>query len=98
MATFPSVFLKTRGLHYFYSVSYLYFGAMATVSVVLVGLLVSYVKGEMIQTAGTRKLLMHDDVSFRNSLLHSKKKKKRKFNCSVAERLNLLLNFAPCVI
>lgn len=41
----PSVNL--RGLHYFYSVSYLYFGAMATSSVVVVGLIVSYVYGEM---------------------------------------------------
>uniref|UniRef100_A0A8C6T4K1 Solute carrier family 5 member 5 n=1 Tax=Neogobius melanostomus TaxID=47308 RepID=A0A8C6T4K1_9GOBI len=34
-----------RGLHNFYSVSYLYFGAMATSSVVLVGLVVSYATG-----------------------------------------------------
>uniref|UniRef100_A0A674PHM3 Solute carrier family 5 member 5 n=1 Tax=Takifugu rubripes TaxID=31033 RepID=A0A674PHM3_TAKRU len=33
------------GLHYFYSVSYLYFGAIATSSVVVVGLIVSYVYG-----------------------------------------------------
>lgn len=39
--------LNYRGLHYFYSVSYLYFGAMATSTVVLVGLVVSYVNGEM---------------------------------------------------
>uniref|UniRef100_A0A674N8D1 Solute carrier family 5 member 5 n=1 Tax=Takifugu rubripes TaxID=31033 RepID=A0A674N8D1_TAKRU len=39
--------LNLRGLHYFYSVSYLYFGAIATSSVVVVGLIVSYVYGEM---------------------------------------------------
>ncbi|XP_028299390.1 sodium/iodide cotransporter isoform X3 [Gouania willdenowi] len=33
------------GLHNFYSMSYLYFGAMATSSVVLVGLIVSYITG-----------------------------------------------------
>uniref|UniRef100_A0A673AC22 Solute carrier family 5 member 5 n=1 Tax=Sphaeramia orbicularis TaxID=375764 RepID=A0A673AC22_9TELE len=33
------------GLHNFYSMSYLYFGAMATSSVILVGLIVSYVTG-----------------------------------------------------
>lgn len=33
------------GLHNFYSVSYLYFGAMATSAVVLVGLIVSYATG-----------------------------------------------------
>ncbi|XP_073332570.1 sodium/iodide cotransporter [Pagrus major] len=33
------------GLHNFYSMSYLYFGAMATSSVVLVGLIVSYATG-----------------------------------------------------
>lgn len=41
----PSV--NSRGLQYFYSFSYLYFGAMATTTVVLVGLVVSYVNGEM---------------------------------------------------
>lgn len=39
--------LNLRGLHYFYSISYLYFGAIATSSVVVVGLIVSYVYGEM---------------------------------------------------
>uniref|UniRef100_A0A667X7H6 Solute carrier family 5 member 5 n=1 Tax=Myripristis murdjan TaxID=586833 RepID=A0A667X7H6_9TELE len=34
-----------RGLHSFYSMSYLYFGAVATSSVVLVGLIVSYLTG-----------------------------------------------------
>uniref|UniRef100_A0A8C5DE94 Sodium/iodide cotransporter n=1 Tax=Gouania willdenowi TaxID=441366 RepID=A0A8C5DE94_GOUWI len=34
------------GLHNFYSMSYLYFGAMATSSVVLVGLIVSYITGK----------------------------------------------------
>uniref|UniRef100_A0A673ABF5 Solute carrier family 5 member 5 n=1 Tax=Sphaeramia orbicularis TaxID=375764 RepID=A0A673ABF5_9TELE len=34
------------GLHNFYSMSYLYFGAMATSSVILVGLIVSYVTGK----------------------------------------------------
>lgn len=38
--------LNLRGLHYFYSISYLYFGAMATSSVVVVGLIVSYMHGE----------------------------------------------------
>uniref|UniRef100_A0A8C6T536 Solute carrier family 5 member 5 n=1 Tax=Neogobius melanostomus TaxID=47308 RepID=A0A8C6T536_9GOBI len=37
-----------RGLHNFYSVSYLYFGAMATSSVVLVGLVVSYATGRKV--------------------------------------------------
>ena len=37
---------KSRGLLDFYSVSYLYFGAMATCSVVLVGLIVSYATGQ----------------------------------------------------
>uniref|UniRef100_A0A3Q1CUJ7 Solute carrier family 5 member 5 n=1 Tax=Amphiprion ocellaris TaxID=80972 RepID=A0A3Q1CUJ7_AMPOC len=36
---------KTRGLHNFYSVSYLYFGAMATSSVIIVGAIVSYATG-----------------------------------------------------
>uniref|UniRef100_A0A3B4YST0 Solute carrier family 5 member 5 n=1 Tax=Seriola lalandi dorsalis TaxID=1841481 RepID=A0A3B4YST0_SERLL len=40
-----SDFSKTRGLLNFYSMSYLYFGAMATSSVVLVGLIVSYATG-----------------------------------------------------
>uniref|UniRef100_A0A8C5FZX7 Sodium/iodide cotransporter n=1 Tax=Gouania willdenowi TaxID=441366 RepID=A0A8C5FZX7_GOUWI len=35
-----------EGLHNFYSMSYLYFGAMATSSVVLVGLIVSYITGK----------------------------------------------------
>uniref|UniRef100_A0A3Q0RRQ9 Solute carrier family 5 member 5 n=1 Tax=Amphilophus citrinellus TaxID=61819 RepID=A0A3Q0RRQ9_AMPCI len=39
------VFPKTRGLLNFYAMSYLYFGAMATSSVVLVGLIVSYATG-----------------------------------------------------
>lgn len=39
--------LNLRGLHYFYSVSYLYFGAMASSLVVVVGLIVSYLYGEM---------------------------------------------------
>uniref|UniRef100_A0A7N9AVU7 Solute carrier family 5 member 5 n=1 Tax=Mastacembelus armatus TaxID=205130 RepID=A0A7N9AVU7_9TELE len=38
------------GLHNFYSMSYLYFGAMATSSVVLVGLIVSYATGKKIKT------------------------------------------------
>uniref|UniRef100_A0A3Q1INR3 Solute carrier family 5 member 5 n=1 Tax=Anabas testudineus TaxID=64144 RepID=A0A3Q1INR3_ANATE len=42
---FVCFFSKTRGLQDFYSVSYLYFGAMATSSVVLVGVIVSYVTG-----------------------------------------------------
>lgn len=37
---------KYRGLKNFYSMSYLYFGAMATSSVVIVGLIVSYVTGK----------------------------------------------------
>uniref|UniRef100_A0A8D3DCC4 Sodium/iodide cotransporter n=1 Tax=Scophthalmus maximus TaxID=52904 RepID=A0A8D3DCC4_SCOMX len=40
-----SAFSKTSSLHNFYSMSYLYFGAMATSSVVLVGLIVSYATG-----------------------------------------------------
>uniref|UniRef100_A0A669BL94 Solute carrier family 5 member 5 n=1 Tax=Oreochromis niloticus TaxID=8128 RepID=A0A669BL94_ORENI len=40
-----SVFPQTRGLLNFYSMSYLYFGAMATSSVVLVGVIVSYATG-----------------------------------------------------
>ncbi|XP_035502785.2 sodium/iodide cotransporter isoform X2 [Scophthalmus maximus] len=36
---------ENQGLHNFYSMSYLYFGAMATSSVVLVGLIVSYATG-----------------------------------------------------
>lgn len=47
---FVCFFSKTRGLQDFYSVSYLYFGAMATSSVVLVGVIVSYVTGEDIKT------------------------------------------------
>lgn len=43
-------FSKTRGLHNFYSMSYLYFGAMATSSVVIVGLIVSYATGKTIKT------------------------------------------------
>lgn len=39
-------FPKTRGLLNFYSMSYLYFGAMATSSVVLVGVIVSYATGK----------------------------------------------------
>ncbi len=41
-----NVFSKTRGLHNFYSMSYLYFGAMATSSVVIAGIIVSYVTGK----------------------------------------------------
>ena len=37
---------STRGIHNFYYMSYLYFGAMATSTVVLVGLFVSCVTGE----------------------------------------------------
>uniref|UniRef100_A0A3Q3KUM3 Solute carrier family 5 member 5 n=1 Tax=Mastacembelus armatus TaxID=205130 RepID=A0A3Q3KUM3_9TELE len=40
----------SAGLHNFYSMSYLYFGAMATSSVVLVGLIVSYATGKKIKT------------------------------------------------
>lgn len=43
-----SAFSKTSSLHNFYSMSYLYFGAMATSSVVLVGLIVSYATGEQL--------------------------------------------------
>uniref|UniRef100_A0A671UEF8 Solute carrier family 5 member 5 n=1 Tax=Sparus aurata TaxID=8175 RepID=A0A671UEF8_SPAAU len=39
------IFSQARGLHNFYSMSYLYFGAMATSSVVIVGLIVSYATG-----------------------------------------------------
>lgn len=42
-------FSKIRGLLNFYSISYLYFGAMATSSVVLVGLIVSYATGKKIK-------------------------------------------------
>uniref|UniRef100_A0A3Q0RUN5 Solute carrier family 5 member 5 n=1 Tax=Amphilophus citrinellus TaxID=61819 RepID=A0A3Q0RUN5_AMPCI len=45
------VFPKTRGLLNFYAMSYLYFGAMATSSVVLVGLIVSYATGKNIKIA-----------------------------------------------
>uniref|UniRef100_A0AAX7VPB2 Solute carrier family 5 member 5 n=1 Tax=Astatotilapia calliptera TaxID=8154 RepID=A0AAX7VPB2_ASTCA len=38
--------VSTRGLLNFYSMSYLYFGAMATSSVVLVGVIVSYATGK----------------------------------------------------
>lgn len=38
--------LNTSGIDNFYSMSYLYFGAMATSSVVLVGLIVSYATGK----------------------------------------------------
>ena len=41
-------FSTTRGLHNFYYMSYLYFGAMATSTVILVGLFVSCVTGEQI--------------------------------------------------
>ncbi|KAG7513664.1 sodium/iodide cotransporter [Solea senegalensis] len=37
--------LIDQGLHSFYSISYLYFGAMATSTVILVGLIVSYATG-----------------------------------------------------
>ena len=42
---FTLLFPKTSGIYNFYSMSYLYFGAMATSSVVLVGLIVSYATG-----------------------------------------------------
>lgn len=47
------VFSEIRGLLNFYSMSYLYFGAMATSSVVLVGLIVSYATGKK-KTADTQ--------------------------------------------
>uniref|UniRef100_A0A8D0CPS6 Solute carrier family 5 member 5 n=1 Tax=Sander lucioperca TaxID=283035 RepID=A0A8D0CPS6_SANLU len=50
------------GLLHLYSMSYLYFGAMATSSVVLVGLIVSYATGKKINK---KKLLTHDDKLFR---------------------------------
>ena len=46
---FHPAFSKTRGLLNFYSISYLYFGAMATSFVILVGVIVSYATGEEIQ-------------------------------------------------
>lgn len=57
-------FSKTRGLLHLYSMSYLYFGAMATSSVVLVGLIVSYATGKKINK---KKLLTHDDKLFRTA-------------------------------
>uniref|UniRef100_A0A665VL04 Solute carrier family 5 member 5 n=1 Tax=Echeneis naucrates TaxID=173247 RepID=A0A665VL04_ECHNA len=50
----------SRGLLNFYSMSYLYFGAMATSSVVLVGLIVSYATGEKINKP-LKDLLSHID-------------------------------------
>lgn len=55
-------FLNSRGLQFLYSFSYLYFGAMATSTVVLVGLVVSYVIGEMRH----KKMLMHSDKFLKN--------------------------------
>uniref|UniRef100_A0A665VL88 Solute carrier family 5 member 5 n=1 Tax=Echeneis naucrates TaxID=173247 RepID=A0A665VL88_ECHNA len=52
-----------RGLLNFYSMSYLYFGAMATSSVVLVGLIVSYATGEKINKP-LKDLLSHIDTMF----------------------------------
>lgn len=42
-------FSKTRGLLDFYSMSYLYFGATATSSVVIIGLIVSYATGKALK-------------------------------------------------
>lgn len=46
------------GLHNFYHMSYLYFGAMATSSVVLVGLIVSYATGEEVKMTLWNEILM----------------------------------------
>lgn len=49
VTTIKPFFSKTRDLLNFYSMSYLYFGAMATSSVVLFGLIVSYATGKKIK-------------------------------------------------
>lgn len=48
-----AIFSQTRGLLNFYSMSYLYFGAMATSSVIIVGLIVSYATGKQIKRLQT---------------------------------------------
>lgn len=53
-------FSETRGLLDFYSLSYLYFGAMATSSVVLVGMIVSFATGDKIK----RHTRTHSEVLF----------------------------------
>lgn len=47
----PSYPPNISGINNFYCMSYLYFGAMATSSVILVGLIVSYVTGKTIRNA-----------------------------------------------
>lgn len=57
-----------------YSISYLYFGAIATSLVVLVGLIVSYATGKTVKRLDTRKLPMHDDAALlRCSVLKANK-------------------------
>ncbi|XP_077390929.1 sodium/iodide cotransporter-like isoform X5 [Festucalex cinctus] len=59
-----------RGLRNFYSISYLYFGAVATTSVVLVGLLVSYATGPM-KRADIEKGLLWWDLNKRQAVIQS---------------------------
>uniref|UniRef100_A0A3B4ZAC2 Solute carrier family 5 member 5 n=1 Tax=Stegastes partitus TaxID=144197 RepID=A0A3B4ZAC2_9TELE len=57
---------QDHGLLNFYSVSYLYFGAMATSSVILVGLIVSYATGTKIESLNARDAryigIIHIDI------------------------------------
>lgn len=53
--------------------SYLYFGALATSSVVLVGLIVSYATGKKIKRLDTRKPLTRDDTLLRSSVSKANK-------------------------
>uniref|UniRef100_A0A3Q3DAU9 Solute carrier family 5 member 5 n=1 Tax=Hippocampus comes TaxID=109280 RepID=A0A3Q3DAU9_HIPCM len=65
-------FPKSRGLHNLYSISYLYFGALATSSVVIVGLLMSYATGPMMR-ADLQEGLLWWDLGKKQTVFHSQR-------------------------
>ncbi|XP_019730798.1 sodium/iodide cotransporter isoform X1 [Hippocampus comes] len=61
-----------QGLHNLYSISYLYFGALATSSVVIVGLLMSYATGPMMR-ADLQEGLLWWDLGKKQTVFHSQR-------------------------